>query len=833
MQKNNNKNIALVFENISSKDVGIAGGKGASLGEMTQAGIPVPPGFVVLSSAFEKFLEETDLNVEIDSILHTVNHKEIHTVENASEKISALIMAAEMPKDIADEVQKFFKKLNTKYVAVRSSATAEDSSSAAWAGQLDSFLNTEKENLLKNIKRCWASLFTPRAIFYRFEKELHKTKISVAVVVQKMVQSEISGIAFSVHPITQDRNQIIIEAGFGLGEAIVSGQITPDSYVVEKQPIRIIDKNVQIQSRGLYRAEKGGNEWRNILKKQGGKQVLSDEEIIELSDIILNIEKHYNFPCDIEWAAEKRKFYVVQSRPITTISTSESQDDRTNFAEIIKEAGGEVFDIKKSQNYISVVSRRIVLPLRYLFALGYSHPSIYLSIYGFDTAHEPFYDSWKHVFVDRSAMQYERENMLGQLSRNPDYLDKIAKQCDDDAKTLLHYSQSIKSKNTAILSEEEIKKILQTTFDMMVRLSAYLLFPISIQGWLEENVKSELKKKVADEKQFDKLYSILATPSKQNTGYFEQLKINELAILYRKNKDTFAVKQDVDRYLLNFGSQGVKYGYGNLWTKEDVLERLSYLSTEKDLGDRFIRIKNLPKEHDRQVRKVLKEIEADSDFIKKVAWSRLYMYIRTLRTDVLSASFANMFPLFLEIGRRFKLPLEVVVECSPAELIDLNFPLISEIKKRSTANIVRGVKGHLYYKSGTEAKALSEKLSNQPHPTEAEEESIKKVKEIRGNIANKGKVSGIVKIVSDNSELGKISRGDILVTAMTTPDFVPAMEKAAAFVTDEGGLLCHAAIVSREMNKPCIIGTKNATQILKDGDIVEVDANIGVVKILK
>src|SRR4030042_259497 len=134
MQKNNNKNIALTFENLSSKDVGIAGGKGASLGEMTRAGIPVPPGFVVLSSAFEKFLEETDLNVEIDSILHTVNHKEIHTVENASEKISALIMATEMPKDIADEVKNFFKKLNTKYVAVRSSATAQDSSRALWDG---------------------------------------------------------------------------------------------------------------------------------------------------------------------------------------------------------------------------------------------------------------------------------------------------------------------------------------------------------------------------------------------------------------------------------------------------------------------------------------------------------------------------------------------------------------------------------------------------------------------------------------------------------------------------------------------------------------------------
>ena len=291
--------------------------------------------------------------------------------------------------------------------------------------------------------------------------------------------------------------------------------------------------------------------------------------------------------------------------------------------------------------------------------------------------------------------------------------------------------------------------------------------------------------------------------------------------------------QEVDRYLLDFGSQGTKYGYGKLWTRENTMERLSYLSTEKDLGDKFMRIKNLPKEHNEQVKKILNEIEADTDFKEKVAWSRLYMYVRTLRTEVLSASFANIFPLFLEIGQRFGLPLEMVVECSPTELIDLNFPSKNEIKNRSMANIVRGVKGYLYYKSGSEAKTLSEKLSSQPQRIEVEEKSSKKIREIRGNVAHKGKVRGIVKIVSDNRELEKINKGDIFVTSMTTPDFVPAMEKAAAFVTDEGGLLCHAAIISREMNKPCIIGIKIATQVLKDGDLVEVDADNGVVRIIK
>ena len=333
------------FTRLGKNDAGIAGGKGASLGEMTQALIPVPPGFVVLAGAFERFLEETDLNVELDAILDKVNHKEIHTVERASEGIKELILSRKIPAEIASAISAEFKTLGETYVAVRSSATAEDGKDHAWAGQLESYLNTTEKDLLDKVKHCWASLFTPRAIFYRFEKGLHSTKISVAVVVQKMVESDVSGIAFSVHPVTEDYNQLIIEAGFGLGEAIVSGQITPDSYVVEKTPRRIIDKNISTQDRGLFRSATHthveddyssvlkntrivGNEWVEIPKTEGSKQKLSDEQVLELSELILKIEDHYGFPCDVEWAfarpteghREKGKFYIVQSRPITTLT---------------------------------------------------------------------------------------------------------------------------------------------------------------------------------------------------------------------------------------------------------------------------------------------------------------------------------------------------------------------------------------------------------------------------------------------------------------------------------------------------------------------------------
>ena len=323
-----NSNIKF-FSDLSKNDVLIAGGKGASLGEMISNKFPIPNGFVILSTAFDNFIEENGLTADIDSILSKVNHNDVNSVENASKQIQGIIKSVDLSKELEDEIKKDFKKLDCLYVAVRSSATSEDSADAAWAGQLDSYLNTTKENLIEKVRSCWASLFTPRAISYRFEKNLHDSHISVAVVVQKMVQSDVSGIAFSVHPVTEDYNQLIIEAGYGLGEAIVSGSITPDSYVVLKDSMKIEDCYVAEQERKLIRTKNKAVEWVDVDLNEREKQKLSNDQINKLSKIIIDIENHYSFPCDIEWAIEKGVTYITQSRPITTLKprNKESRGD--------------------------------------------------------------------------------------------------------------------------------------------------------------------------------------------------------------------------------------------------------------------------------------------------------------------------------------------------------------------------------------------------------------------------------------------------------------------------------------------------------------------------
>lgn len=306
------------FGSINKNDVHLAGGKGASLGEMTQAGIPVPPGFVVLRDAFDRFLVETELKAEVEAQLDKVNYEDVASVERASRVLHDLIHDARFPKDLEEEILISFAALDSEFVAVRSSATAEDSSTASWAGELESYLNTTEKNLLGNVKKCWASLFTPRAIVYRMEKGMRETHVSVAVVVQKMVQSDVAGIAFTVHPVTKDHDQMIIEACWGLGEFIVGGVVTPDSYIVSKKTNGVIENYTSEQDTMLIRGEHGNVTVDVPLDKRTAPK-LNAKQIESIGSICIAIEKHYGFPCDIEWAMQAEEFYIVQSRPITTL----------------------------------------------------------------------------------------------------------------------------------------------------------------------------------------------------------------------------------------------------------------------------------------------------------------------------------------------------------------------------------------------------------------------------------------------------------------------------------------------------------------------------------
>ncbi len=333
------KNV-LWFKDLSRSSLAEAGGKGANLGEMYKNEFPIPNGFVVTAGSYYKHISSNNLKEKIESILSTLDVNDSEKLDEASAKIKDLILHGIMPNDVYEEILSSYKQLGEMagrpvYVAVRSSATAEDLPTASFAGQQSTYLNIfGPEAVVTAVKECWASLFEPRAIFYRVTNNFEHMKVGLAAVVQMMVQSEKAGVVFTVDPLTQDRKIITIEGAFGLGEVVVSGQVTPDTYHVDKESLTIKDKIIAKQPWMLIKID-GKNRRAEIKDEAQGRQKLSDAEIKDLAKICKRIEEHYTYPQDIEYAIERDNIYIVQARPITTLSDKSGLENATG-GELVK-----------------------------------------------------------------------------------------------------------------------------------------------------------------------------------------------------------------------------------------------------------------------------------------------------------------------------------------------------------------------------------------------------------------------------------------------------------------------------------------------------------------
>jgi phosphohistidine swiveling domain-containing protein len=282
------------FNQINKDNVSLVGGKGASLGELFNSGIPVPDGFVITTDAFKQFFKQ------------------------------------ELSADFIEQLLKSFDELGAELVAVRSSAVAEDSGSASWAGQLDSYLNTKREDLLDRIKDCWNSIKNERALEYADQNHIPKEDLLVAVVIQKMVKSDSSGVLFTVNPMNNNYKEVMIEACYGLGELLVQGMVTPDNYLIDKKTGELKNISLNTQDKMLIH-ESGENREVDVISSKKGEQILTEHQIKELVNLGKRIEEHYQCPQDIEWAIEKDTVYIVQSRPITTLENNHNSKMSTIF----------------------------------------------------------------------------------------------------------------------------------------------------------------------------------------------------------------------------------------------------------------------------------------------------------------------------------------------------------------------------------------------------------------------------------------------------------------------------------------------------------------------
>ena len=298
------------LEHVDRDDTLHVGGKGANLGEMIGAGFPVPPGFVITSKAYFEFLKANSLETKIQHLLEGVNYQLADSLEQTSRNIKRLIVSSPVPDALAQKIFDLYEKIGLKTpVAIRSSATSEDSKEASFAGQNETFLDVIGEAaVIDCVRRAWASFFDARSIFYRHEKKVRQLGAGIALVVQKMVESDASGVIFTVDPVTGDKSKIIIESILGLGEYIVQGKVTPDHYEVDKKSFQILKKDISEQK--IMLVKKGNRDVELHTSSKGKLQKITDHEILTLAKLAAKIEKHYFFPQDLEWAREKKNLYI-------------------------------------------------------------------------------------------------------------------------------------------------------------------------------------------------------------------------------------------------------------------------------------------------------------------------------------------------------------------------------------------------------------------------------------------------------------------------------------------------------------------------------------------
>ena len=776
------------FKQITQKDQYLAGGKAYSLGRMIKH-FSIPNGFVILSDTFDKFIEENQLKGKIKKI---ISSKEDYLIK--SNKIKELIKSAPLNKTVAHDIMRHFTFLHSPLVAVRSSATCEDSLDKAWAGQLDTFLNTNKENLLEKVKLCWASLFSERTLAYGGDI---LDKSSVAVVIQEMIFADVAGVAFSVNPLTQNINEILINAVYGIGEAIVSGEVTPDQYLVHKIG-RILNQTYVPQSQGLYQ-KNGKLAWCKIPQNKQNTPKLSPKMLLRLGEIVAKIEKFYNFSVDVEFAIKNQKIYILQARPITTLH-NDKKDYRV--PKVWERPSIPLF----TQDGFEGLMGQTKLIEKY-----FKYPYVAdMDVAAYAESHLCY--SHKFTLESRDAYYWAYKQ------RDFSAFFKIGRICRCNYR---FYQKVLARYKNKIPTPEELEKLLNEICD---RMHFEMVFVDMLMD-LSDIVSADLLNLIQKKKIPDITEKMLILSANEDLTRVEKENQSMQIILeiVRKTKN-WQTDKEVNRliteHLENFSGITVRAMHGTFMTKNDVIHRIEEnLHFHKDFFT-----KNVEKDKE-MVQDIFKQYHFSAFEKDFIAFVKEANFLRTHILDMYHWLSQSFMLIFDKIGHTSGYKGFDFRNMTPDEIINWYYGK-APFKLREDDK-------WLWYRYDDERKVvdmpqnIKKALEQFILPDKKADISVCQVK---GTVAYAGTVKGPVCILRDISEVKKVCRGDVIISPMTWPSVIMALEKAVAFVTDEGGILCHAAILARELKKPCITGTKNATVLFHDGDMVEVDGETGIVR---
>ena len=806
------------FTQIHKDDVPIAGGKGANLGEMTAAGIPIPKGFVITADAYREFLKENNIDEIILRVLTEAQTDE-QALLSAAGVFRKKIITGHFPAQLEKEIRAKYAELGeTARVAVRSSATAEDLPDASFAGQQETYLNVQGiEDVLIQIRHCYASLWGERAVSYRFNQGYNQSAVAIAVVIQEMVESEKAGVLFTVNPVTQNKDEMQINASYGLGESVVSGRVTADSYIVNKSG-DVLEVTIGTKETQIVYADKNTKE-ESVSEEKRTARALNDTEIAALVSTALKIEKHYGMPMDIEWAIQKNEIYILQARAITTLKNND--DEKLIQKYISKRPLSKMMKENMAFQFEKMPFAYRALDFDYMIAINDQKARIFA---------EGGIVFNSNPTIDDDGIQTLPENKKG-FTLRIFHIFKIIRMlknfgyCSDVCKNFMtQYEQEIahiKTLDFENMTLAECTVFMEQSYALTEKLTydrfKYALFPSFL---MSKKFTKIIKRVDTNYSAFDFYWELnnktavvtndisrMADTIRKNTALTE-------AILSGESFKTLCIDFPVFKQLADdfIKCNGFKSDY-NCY----CIEAKTFIEDP----DRLVNI----------IRPLLNTSDTtdqDSDDNKNKNYTNLIQQLKHI--------YGNKYPRIEQDIQHFRY-FHVVREESQY-LWETLFYYVSGDYKHGIANLFHRELMEVL-KAGYISDVYKEKIARRnekfPLAEKVWEASKLLVFNSKGNVlkgvsGSPGTAVGTVRLIRTPKEFYKMQKGDVLVCHLTDPEWTPLFKLASAVVADTGSALSHAAIVAREFNIPAVLGVGFATTKFKDGDLITVNGNTGEVR---
>lgn len=883
------KTLILSFENIRASDLPLVGGKGANLGELTYASFPVPPGFCLTTEAFTQFIDSQPEIGELYDLLDTVTGDNLDVARQVGQTVRDTLLKIEIPQNIVDEIRQEWQKLgDDEAYAVRSSATAEDLPDASFAGQQDTYLNVIGiDSLLDAVRRCWVSLFTDRAILYRYQNNFSHKDVQLSVVVQQMVMAEKSGILFTADPLTGHRHTLAIDASFGLGEALVSGLVSPDAYRVDKRNNTVIERRIADKKIALYPEKEGGIRQEDLSETQGKQTVLTDEQILKLADMGCRIEAHYQSPQDIEWAIVDDKMYLLQARPITSlfpIDGLKSPDDTLHIffsmghqqnmtnamsplgisfiqtampfghannaieSSLARANGGRIFFDLTQLLHHPIFKRGVLGGISQFDALAPDTLRAAMQRPEFQSSERPSI-SWSAIrlilhTIYRIQKAFWREDLSGIAHRVND----ISNQYIAAASKKLHENESGEAQISAII------EILPTFFPEVLKWVPYF-----VAGELAKRFLTRIANPWADEIDLEALdlgllgnvvtdmnlelgdLADIARQSPQLMTLFENLGDDGHAWLAQASQldDTVNFITAWDTFIAKYGARGsAEVDIMSLHWYEEPLLLLQVIASylQKDEASHRVQHQKLVDEREKAIERLRQNAKQGifgwlrSRFVGRLihvlyeaSVLREHHKFMMVKTIVLVKEALKTRAIELTADKKLSQPDDIWFLTLPELLALYRGEAIDTIELTSTRR-----KNQEYYQKISPPMVLT---SDGETPVVNYQLADAPEGALLGNPVSPGIVEGIVHVIH-NPQTETLLPGEILVAPFTDPGWTPLFINAGGLIMEIGGIMTHGSVVAREYAIPAIVGVRDATKLLKTGQKVRIDGNRGTIEIL-